>query len=173
MCATKARQTSPQSMGSLRSLAAKRRPNVESRTRQCLLALPACRWLVALFHASDAPARTSDSGSGTPLQPALPRSRMAFGMHDTDDLNRVRLHEIQHLVRKPPGQRPAHIPVNDAVPQRKFRNGVERGPDLLEEFVPQACAARFVPGEGFRQIGLRLRPDDQAVTHGWREVMRA
>ena len=90
--------------------------------------------MVVRFQADDAPARTSDSGSGTPLQPALPHSRVALGMHDTDDLNRVSLHKIQHLVRN---LRTRHmVEVKPAGETREFVKTLSDFKDRLKGTMP-------------------------------------
>ena len=62
-------------------------------------------------------------GARTDLHSPLPDARVAFCMGHPDHLHFVGLREMEHLVGKPARERPAHVPVYNAIVQRVLHFG--------------------------------------------------
>ncbi len=56
--------------------------------------------------------------------------------------------------------------------KRVLGERAESGVNFHEKLVTESRLTALVPIEGFRHLGLRLGPDDEAVTHFRRDVMR-
>jgi len=83
------------------------------------------------------------------------------------------LHDEKHFVGKPADQHAPGVLIKQRMAQRILGHRAQHHTDLLQELVPQADAAGFIPIEGFGQLGFRLGPNDYGMAHFERPVMRA
>jgi hypothetical protein len=98
---------------------------------------------------------------------------MAFCVNDSNHFNPVVLDIEEDLVRKPTGENAPHVPVEHEMMERISGDGVESGVDFSKKFAPKAGLTLFVPVESLHHVGLGFGPDEDAMAHFRREMMRA